>query len=82
MEYDLRKFDPDVFIGWFEAEAKAGRMTSERFTEPNWGVSPEFLLNAAFDCNAAERAKWMKPFLFLTGVAIGMLGSSVMILIG
>ena len=82
MKYDLRKFDPDVFIRWFEAEAKAGRMTDERFTEPNWGVSPEFLLTAALDAGVADRGKWLKPLLFLTGIAVGMLGSSVMILMG
>ena len=82
MQYDLKEFEPDIFIRWFESEAKAGRMTNERFTEPNWGVSPEFLLNAAFDCNAAERAKWMKPLLFLAGVGIGMLGAAVLSLMG
>ena len=32
MQYDLKEFEPDIFINWFESEAKAGRMTNERFT--------------------------------------------------
>lgn len=78
----LREFTPDDFIQWYAEEYKAGRMTEERLDEANWGVSAQFLLNASFDSQAAERAKWMKPILFLAGIGVGMLGASVMILVG
>ena len=78
----LREFTPDDYIKWFLEETKAGRMTEERLNEANWGVSAQFLLNASFDSEAAEQAKWMKPLLFLTGVGVGMLGASVMTLVG
>ena len=57
-------------------------MPAERLNEPNWGVSPQFLINASFDAETADRVKWMYPLLFLAGVGVGMLGASVMTLLG
>ena len=82
MQYDLKEFDPDIFIKWFTEEAQNGRMPPERLNEPSWGVSPQFLINASFDAGTADRVKWMYPLLFLAGVGIGMLGASVMTLLG
>lgn len=82
MQYDLKEFEPNIFIKWFTEEVKNGRMPPERLNEPNWGVSPQFLINASFDAETADRVKWMYPLLFLAGVGVGMLGSSVMTLMG
>jgi len=82
MQHDLKEFEPDVFIKWFMEEAQNGRMPAERLNEPNWGVSPQFLINASFDAETAARVKWMYPLLFLAGVGVGMLGASVMTLLG
>ena len=82
MQYDLKEFDSDIFIKWFMEEAQNGRMPPERLNEPNWGVSPQFLINASFDAETADRVKWMYPLLFLAGVGVGMLGASVMTLMG
>jgi len=74
----LQEFDHETFIEWFISESQAGRMPPERLDEPNWGVSPQFLINASFDAEAAEQAKWMKPLLFLVGVATGMIGGALL----
>jgi len=73
----LREFDPETFIHWFESEAKAGRMSEERMNAADWGVSPQFLINASFDAIESDRAKWMQPLLFLTGIATGMIGGAL-----
>jgi len=74
----LREFDHESFIQWFISESEAGRMSPGRLEEANWGVSPQFLINASFDAEAAEQAKWMKPLLFLVGVATGMIGGALL----
>jgi len=74
----LREFDPETFIHWFESEAKSGRMSEERMNAADWGVSPQFLINASFDAVAAERSVWLQPLLFLTGIAAGMIGGGLL----
>jgi len=74
----LREFGPEIFIQWFETEAKAGRMSEERMSAADWGVSAQFLINASFDAVAADRAVWMQPLLFLTGIATGMIGGALL----
>ena len=44
----------------------------------DWGVSAQFLINASFDAVAADRAVWMQPLLFLTGIATGMIGGALL----
>ena len=78
MDYELKEFDEDIFIQWFTEEARNGRMPPERLDEPNWGVSPQFLINASFDSEAADRAKWMQPLMFLSGIATGMIGGALL----
>jgi len=51
--------------------------TQESYLESNWGVSPEFLINAVFDARTAETARWMKPLMFITGVSMGMIGGAL-----
>jgi hypothetical protein len=82
MNHEMKEYDPDIFADWFFSEMQAGRMPEERLTNPNWGVSAEFLINAALDNIAARQARWMKPLLFLTGISVGMLSAAVMILMG
>jgi len=67
----LREFDADTFIEWYISESKAGRMTEERKSESNWGVSAEYLLSCAYDCRMADRARWLMPPLFVTGFLLG-----------
>ena len=74
----LREFDPETFIHWFESEAKSGRMSEERMNAADWGVSPQFLINASFDAVAADRSVWLQPLLFLTGIAAGMIGGALL----
>tara|TARA_R110002051_G_scaffold186180_2_gene255503 strand:+ start:689 stop:985 length:297 start_codon:yes stop_codon:yes gene_type:complete len=74
----LQEFEPDAFVHWLLAEAKAGRMSEERMNEADWGVSPQFLINASFDSSAADRARWMQPLMFLVGIATGMIGGAVL----
>lgn len=74
----LQEFDHETFIQWFISESQAGRMSPERLNEASWGVSPQFLINASFDAEAAEQATWMKPLLFLVGVATGMIGGALL----
>ena len=74
----LQEFDHDTFIRWFISEAQAGRMPEERLFEANWGVSPQFLINASLDAEAADRAKWMQPLMFLAGIATGMIGGALL----
>ncbi len=71
MDYDLKEFDPDVFIQWFITETKAGRMPEERIKDPNWGVSTEFILAASYDSVRAERARIAMPILFVIGFLLG-----------
>ena len=71
MQRDLREFDADVFIQWYIDETKAGRMPEERIKDPNWGVSTEFILSAAYDSVRAERARIAMPILFLMGFLLG-----------
>jgi hypothetical protein len=78
MDYKLKEFDEDIFIQWFTEEARNGRMPAERMQEPNWGVSPQFLINSSFDAIAADRAKWMQPLMFLAGIATGMVGGALL----
>jgi len=74
----LREFDQDVFIEWFAEEAINGRMTEERMQAADWGVSAQFLINAGFDADAADRARWMQPLMFLAGIATGMVGGALL----
>jgi|TARA_R110000796_G_scaffold64424_1_gene149256 hypothetical protein len=74
----LKEFDQDVFIEWFTEEAINGRMTEERMQAADWGVSAQFLINAGFDADAADRAKWMQPIMFLTGISVGMIGGALL----
>ena len=74
----LREFEPDVFVHWLLAEAKAGRMSEERMNKADWGVSPQFLINASFDSSAADRSRWMQPVIFVTGVSMGMISAAIM----
>ena len=78
MDYELKEFDEDIFIQWFAEEARNGRMPPERLDEPNWGVSPRFLISSSFAAIAADRAKWMQPLMFLAGIATGMVGGALL----
>ena len=78
MDYELKEFDQDVFIEWFAEEVINGRMTDERMQTIDWGVSAQFIINAGFDGDAADRAKWMQPLMFLAGIATGMVGGALL----
>ena len=58
--------------------AVSDEFTKESYLEPNWGVSPEFLLEALVDAQDAENARWMKPVIFVTGVSMGMISAAIM----
>ena len=58
--------------------AASDEFTPESYLESNWGVSPEFLLEALVDAQDAENARWMKPLLFVTGVSMGMISAAIM----
>ena len=53
-------------------------LTQEALETPDWGVSPMFLIQAIYDAQAASQAKWMKPLMFLTGIATGMIGGALL----
>ena len=57
---------------------ESDEFTRESYLEPNWGVSPEFLLEAVIDARDAESARWMKPLIFVTGVSMGMISAAIM----
>jgi|TARA_R110000744_G_scaffold122525_2_gene227504 hypothetical protein len=57
--------------------AASDELTKESYLEPNWGVSPEFLIEALVDAQTAEAARWMKPLMFVTGVSMGMIGGAL-----
>ena len=45
---------------------ESDEFTRESYLKPNWGVSAEFLVEAIFDAQAAESARWMKPVIFVS----------------
>jgi len=53
------------------ANLEAGTLTQEDLENPNWGVSPLFLLEAGRNEITAERSSWLMPTLFLSGFALG-----------
>tara|TARA_R110000868_G_scaffold7434_10_gene40406 strand:- start:529 stop:798 length:270 start_codon:yes stop_codon:yes gene_type:complete len=57
---------------------ESDEFTRESYLKPNWGVSAEFLVEAIFDAQAAESARWMKPVIFVTGVSMGMISAAIM----
>jgi len=58
--------------------AVSDEFTQENYLEPNWGVSPEFLLEALENAKEAENARWMKPIIFITGITTGMISGALL----
>ena len=50
---------------------EAGTLEQKDLEEPNWGVSPFFLLEAGRNEITAKRASWLTPTLFLSGFLLG-----------
>jgi len=50
---------------------EAGTLEQKDLEEPNWGVSPFFLLEAGRNEIIAKRASWLMPTLFLAGFLLG-----------
>ena len=71
MQRDLREFDADVFIQWYIDETKAGRMPEERIKDPNWGVSTEFILSAAYEFSQSRTGTNCHANLVFDGIFIG-----------
>jgi len=75
----MRKFeDEDEMYEFLMEFIESEECTPENFVEANWGVSPGFLIEAAFNAGAAESAQWMKPLMFITGVSMGMISAAIM----
>ena len=57
---------------------ESGRLTPEEMMTPDWGVSPKFIIDASIDAGRAYRSRWMQPLMFLSGIAVGMIGGSLL----
>ena len=68
----LRQFEgPRHLYESLVQAAEEGTLTQEELEEPNWGVSPIFLIEAARNDLSASRANWLMPTLFLSGFLLG-----------
>mgnify|MGYP003679718741 FL=1 len=75
----VQKFDSTDDMYEFLLEClESGRLSPEEMMTPDWGVSPKFLIDSSIDAGRAYRAQWMQPLMFLSGIAVGMIGGALL----
>jgi len=75
----VQKFDSTDDMYEFLLECLgSGRLSPEEMMTPDWGVSPKFLIDSSIDAGRAYRAQWMQPLMFLSGIAVGMIGGALL----
>jgi len=63
----LREFTPAELYHSLSNAVEEGTLTQEQLEEPEWGVSPIFLIEAARNEMAVDRSQYLYPLCFVAG---------------